>query len=247
MDQVKEFIDCRNKGFCTHCGALIRMEESSRDHVPTKGLLNPPYPENLPVVEVCRQCNAGFSSDEEYLIAFLGSVLTGSTKPDHVRFPTAAGILNRSPILKRRIDRSQTVQETLWGGPEMLWRPELDRIERVIVKNARGHVLYEIGEPMLGQPSHVWSCPIPTMRTQDVAQFENIPSLSVWPEVGSRMFVRGVLTFNAHENGRGVYIDDGWQDVQDAVYRYAVVPLPGQVLVKTVIYEYLATAVAWDV
>lgn len=247
MDQVKEFIDSRNKGFCIHCGASIRMEESSRDHVPTKGLLNRPYPENLPVVEVCRQCNAGFSSDEEYLIAFLGSVLTGSTRPDPVRFRTAAGILNRSHVLRRRIDRSQTIQETLWDGPEILWQPELDRIERVIVKNARGHILYEIGEPTLGQPSHVWSCPIPTMRTQDVAQFENVPSLTVWPEVGSRKFVRGVLTFNDHENGQRVYIDDGWQDVQDAVYRYAVVPLHGQVLVKTVIYEYLATGVAWDV
>ena len=199
------------------------------------------------MVEVCRQCNAGFSSDEEHLIAFLGSVLSGSTKPDPVRFRTAAGILNRSPVLRRRIDRSQTVQGDLWGSAEMLWKPELVRIERVIVKNARGHVLYEIGEPMLGQPSHVLSCPISTMRTQEVAQFENIPSLSVWPEVGSRMFVRGALTFNDHENGQGVYIDDGWQDVQDGVYRYAVVPLPGQMLVKTVIYEYLATEVAWDV
>lgn len=199
------------------------------------------------MVEVCRQCNAGFSSDEEYLIAFLGSVLTGSTRPGSVRFRTAAGILNRSPELKRRIDLSQTVQGTLWDGAEMLWRPELDRIERVVVKNARGHVLYEIGEPMSAQPSHVWSSPVSTMRTQEVAEFENIPSLSVWPEAGSRMFTRGVLTFDDHENGQGVYIDDGWQDVQNGVYRYAVVPLPGQVLVKTMIYEYLAIEVAWDV
>ena len=71
--------------------------------------------------------------------------------------------------------------------------------------------------------------------------------LSVWPEVGTRMMMRGVLTPNDPENGQGVYIDDGWQDVQDGVYRYAVVPLPGQVLVKTVIYEYLATEVVWDV
>ena len=247
MDQVKEFVDSRNKGFCIHCGESIRTAEANRDHVPTKGLLNPPYPENLPVVEVCRQCNAGFSSDEEYLIAFLGSVLSGSTRPDPVRFPTAASILARSPLLGRRIDRSQTVQGNLSGDAKVLWGPELDRIERVIVKNARGHILYEIGEPMLGQPSHVWSCPIPTMGTQQVAQFENIPMLSVWPEVGSRMMMRGVLTFNDPENGQGVYIDDGWQDVQDGVYRYAVVPLPGQVLVKTVIYEYMATEVVWDV
>ena len=47
MDQVKEFIDSRNKGFCIHCAASIKTEESTRDHVPTKGLLNPPYPGEL--------------------------------------------------------------------------------------------------------------------------------------------------------------------------------------------------------
>ena len=82
----------------------------------------------------------------------------------------------------------------------MLWRPELDCIERVIVKNVLGHVLYEIDEPLLGQPSCVWSSPVLTMRTQEVAKFENIPSQLAWPEVGSRMFVRGVLTFNDCEN-----------------------------------------------
>ena len=247
MEQVEEFIDSRNKGFCVHCGEWIGTTESNKDHVPTKGLLNPPYPENLPVVEVCKQCNGGFSSDEEYLIAFLGSMLSGSTRPDPVRFPTAAGILTRSPLLGRRIDRSRTVQRNLSGDAELLWEPELDRIERVIVKNARGHVLYEIGEPMLGQPSLVWSCPIPAMGTQQVAHFENIPLLSVWPEVGSRMMIRAALAFNNPNNGQRVHIGDGWQDVQDGVYRYAVAPLPGQMQVKTVINEYLATEVAWNV
>ena len=92
MDQLTDY-----KNFCIHCGSGLRSDESNRDHVPTKGLLNPPYPENLPVVEVCRPCNSGFSSDEEYLIAFLGSVLSGRTTPDPVRFPKAAGILARSP------------------------------------------------------------------------------------------------------------------------------------------------------
>ena len=67
------------------------------------------------------------------------------------------------------------------------------------------------------------------MGTQQVAQFEKTPPLSVWSEVGSRMMVRGVFAFNDPENGQGVYIDDGWQNVQDGVYRYAGAPLPGQV------------------
>ena len=159
MDQLTDYSDSRNKGLCINCGSGLRPEESNRDHVPTRGLLNAPYPENLPVVEVCRQCNSGFSSDEEYLIAFLGSVLSGSTTPVPVRFPAASGILTHTPRLRDRINRSQRVQATLWGHSDLLWEPELDRVERVIVKNARGHVLYELGEPMLERPSHVSVCP----------------------------------------------------------------------------------------
>ena len=246
MDQVKDFSDSRNKAFCVHCGDWLTVGESSKDHVPTKGLLDPPHTEHLPVVKVCRPCNSGFAADEEYLIAFLGSVLSGSTRPNPVRFPKAVNILNHSPRLQNRIERSRTVQGTLWGDTEVLWKPEIDRIERVIVKNARGHVLYEIGEPMFERPSHVSARPIPAMTTQQVDQFENIPPLIGWPEVGSRMMMRGILTFDHPENGREGYIDDGWLDVQDGVYRYAVIPISGQVLVKTVIYEYLAAEVVWD-
>ena len=175
MDQLTDYSDSRNKGFCIHCGSGLRPDGSNRDHVPTRGLLNPPYPENLPVVDVCRPCNSGFSSDEEYLIAFLSSLISGSTRPDPVRFPTASGILTHSPSLGNRIDRSRTVQGNLWGGVEVLWEPELDRIERVIVKNARGHVLYELGEPMFAQPSHVSVCPIQAMTTRQVDHFEQVP------------------------------------------------------------------------
>ena len=246
MDQLTDYSDSRNKGFCIHCGGGLRHDDSNRDHVPTRGLLNPPYPENLPVVEVCRQCNSGFSSDEEYLIAFLGSVLSGSMRPDPVRFPAASGILTHSPRLGNRIDRSRIVQGNLWGDVEVLWEPELDRIERVIVKNARGHVLFEINEPMLDQPSQVLAHPIPAMTPQQVDQFENIPTLTVWPEVGSRMMMRGSPIVSQQEDGEGIYIDDGWQDVQDDVYRYVVIPMSGQVIVRTVIYEYLATEVTWS-
>ena len=243
MDQLKDYSDSRNKGFCIHCGSGLRLEKSNRDHVPTKGLLNRPYPENLPVVEVCRECNSGFSSDEEYLIAFLGSVLSGSTKPDPIRFHTASGILTRSPRLGHRIDRSQTIQSTLWGNTEVLWSREMDRIQRVIVKNARGHVLYEMGEPMLEPPSHVSVCPIQAMTDEQVDQFEDVPHDSVWPEVGSRMMQRAVIVHSLG-NSQEVY-SDSWQDVQDDVYRYAVAQASGVILVRMVLREYLAAEVLW--
>ncbi len=225
MEQLTDYSDSRNKGFCIHCGSGLRHDDSNRDYVPTRGLLNPPYPENLPVVDVCRQCNSGFSSDEEYLIAFLGSVLSGSTRPDPVRLPTASDLLAHSPRLGNRIDRSRTVQGNLWGDAEVLWEPELDRIERVLVKNARGHVLYELGEPMLEQPSHVSVCPIQALTTHQVDQFENVPYGSVWPEAGSRMMQRALIV-HGPGGAQEVYFD-GWQDVQDGVYRYAVAQVSG--------------------
>ena len=244
MDQLTDYSDSRNKGFCIHCGGGLGSDESNRDHVPTRGLLNSPYPENLPVVEVCRQCNSGFSSDEEYLIAFLGSVLSGSTRPDPVRFPAASGILAHSPRLGNRIDRSRTVQGNSWGDVEVLWEPELDRIERVLVKNARGHVLYEIGEPMLEPPSHVSVCPIQALTPRQLEQFENVPRGTGWPEVGSRMMQRA---FIIHRPGdaQEVYFD-GWQDVQDGVYRYAVAQVSDGILVRMVLREHLAAEVLWD-
>ncbi len=244
MDQLTDYSDSRNKGFCIHCGSGLRPDDSNRDHVPTRGLLNPPYPENLPVVQVCRQCNASFSSDEEYLIAFLGSVLSGSTRPDPVRFPVASGILTHSPRLGNRIDRSRTVQGNLWGDVEVLWEPELDRIQRVIVKNARGHVLYEMGEPMFAWPSHVSVRPIQVMTARQIDQFENVPHGSGWPEVGSRMMQRAFIVHRP-AGSQEVYFDS-WQDVQDEVYRYAVAQASGGILVRMVLREYLAAEVVWD-
>ena len=244
MDQLTDYSDSRNKGFCIHCGSGLKPDDSNRDHVPTRGLLNPPYPENLPVVLVCRECNASFSSDEEYLIAFLGSVLSGSTRPDPVRFPTASGILTHSPRLGSRIDLSQTVQRNLLGDVEVLWDPEFDRIERALVKNARGHVLYEMGEPMLAQPFHVSVCPIQAMTAQQVDQFEDVPHGAGWPEMGSRMMQRAVIVHSLGDS-QEVY-SDSWQDVQDDVCRYAVTQGPSGILVRMVLREYLACEVGWD-
>ncbi len=63
MDPKKLFIDERLKGNCAYCGAVA----DSRDHIPSRVLLDEPYPENIPVAESCTKCNGGFSSDEEYL------------------------------------------------------------------------------------------------------------------------------------------------------------------------------------
>ena len=71
-------IPCPEKN---HSGRYIR------DHIPTKALLNPPYPEHLMDVGMCKECNSGFAKDEEYFSAFLASVISGSIEPDPTAVP----------------------------------------------------------------------------------------------------------------------------------------------------------------
>jgi hypothetical protein len=237
MDQIKEFVDDRQKAWCIHCGGWIEEPDTNDDHVPSKSLLRKPWPENLPTVRVCTTCNNKFSLDEEYLTVFLECVLCGSTDPDCHSNPKIGRALERTPKLKARIERSRTEYKTHDGKMRSVWKPETDRVNRVIVKNARGHAFYEYGEPLLTEPEHVLSAPLETMTSEEVDEFENVNSRGLWPEVGSRMLTR-VMT--------GQDLSEDWVIVQEGIYRYCIAQ-QGVMLVRTVLFEYLATEVHWGV
>jgi hypothetical protein len=236
MDQIEDFSDERQKAWCIHCGGWISNLKTNRDHVPTKALLRKPYPANFPVVQVCVACNSKFSSDEEYLAAFLGAVVSGSTEPGVLCNSSAARILRRKKWLRTEIESSKVVDTTLWGETRILWTPNYSRINPIIVKNARGHVFFEYGEPMLDDPAYVSSRPLASFTPSEQADFEAAGSVYLLPEVGSRMLTR-LFT--------GQDLVGPWVVVQDQVYRYAVAQ-EGGIRVRTVLSEYLATEVCWD-
>jgi hypothetical protein len=185
---------------------------------------------------VCKRCNSSFSFDEEYFIAFLGCVLAGSTEPEYQENPRVRDILERSPSLRTIIESSKKESPSADGNWRLDWNPEIDRIKRIVVKNARGHAFYEYAEPMLDDPSLVWLAPIGTLAAPIRGEFETIPEPVVWPEVGSRMLTRLVT---------GQNLSNGWIVVQEGIYRYAVTS-DSMVCVKSVLSEYLATEVRWN-
>ncbi|HET8774378.1 MAG TPA: hypothetical protein VFP80_11320, partial [Thermoanaerobaculia bacterium] len=76
MEQIKSFADERHAAFCAGCGGA----PETRDHVPSKVLLDEPYPENLPVVGVCASCNQGVSLDEEYTACVIECARLGARR-----------------------------------------------------------------------------------------------------------------------------------------------------------------------
>ncbi|HEY7769949.1 MAG TPA: hypothetical protein VIB55_17395, partial [Longimicrobium sp.] len=81
MDPRKLFLDERHSLYCAYCGDV----PSTADHVPSKVLLDQPFPENLPVVRCCITCNNRFSRDEPYVACLIECVISGSVDIDRVR------------------------------------------------------------------------------------------------------------------------------------------------------------------
>lgn len=226
MKQIKTFCDERLEGLCTYC----QGPAETTDHVPSKVLLDLPYPENLPVVPACYNCNQSFSLDEEYFACLIECALCGSTHIADIQRNKVREIFLKRPILRDRIEKARKII-----NGNVYFMPEQDRIRNVILKLARGHAKYENGEPQIGVPSSINITPITLMSESQHSTFFSHKSI-LWPEIGSRNMQRQIKSFNG--------ISDSWMDVQENNYTYSFALIPN-VSVRFLIRNYLACEVEW--
>lgn len=228
MEQLRNFGDCRQTGLCCYCG----RGTETRDHVPSRVLLDEPFPSNLPVVFACKECNGGFSLDEEYLACLIECVVCGTTNLNEIIRIKIKSILKSKPPLFLKIH--QACQQT---KNVMTFTAEMPRIKKVVLKLARGHAIYELNEPQLDEPTHLAFVPLLSMDPESRVNFEACPKSSIFPEVGSRSLQRIVV------------IDPGlslWITIQPERYRYLAYVDGGRTIIRIVIGEYLACEVAWN-
>lgn len=228
MEPLESFADQRLVAWCVHCGGATE----TRDHCPSRVLLDEPHPESLPYLPACESCNRGFSLDEEYVACLIECARTGSV--EDIRRPKIQRIFEHSPALAARITQARKVRES----GETLFAPEEPRARNVVLKLARGHAAYELSEPQYGEPAHVLITPLHIMTPEAHDHFETPPATSVWPEVGSRAMQRMAAALAPP----GI---SPWVEVQPGRYRYLAVA-EGAVLIRLVISEYLACEVIWE-
>lgn len=236
MEQKRDFADPRLLIGCTYCGGL----DDTRDHVPSRVLLDPPFPENLPVVKACFACNNGFSKDEEYVACLLEATLAGTTDPEQIGRPGVAEILRRAPALRARLERARVVRDG-----KVAFGVEEERVRNVVLKLARGHAAYDLSQPCRDAPATVWWAPRPLMSEAERDAFDASHVLGLFGEVGSRQMQRLVVaqvTVDAQQAG---FVVNDWVDVQDDVYRYLAIEEDDAITIKLVLREYLACQVTW--
>ena len=242
MDQLKDFADSRLLQGCIYCGGLT----DTRDHIPSKCILEQPYPINLPVVRCCDSCNQSFSKDEQYFICLLESVLCGSTYPEKISRSSVRRILEKSPALRQRIENSKTEV-----NGQIAFIPEMERINNVMLKLARGHAAFELSKLCRKEPDHFWCSPLILLTQEEQETFNAAHFPHVLGEVGSRNMQRlQVLQMtrfdeNGKEQNTGMLFND-WIDVQEDRYRFLAIDDLGQIVIKIVISEYFACEVSWS-
>jgi hypothetical protein len=230
MDPRQLYSDKRLTGFCVYCGGI----PETRDHVPSRVLLDEPFPQNLPVVECCADCNAGFSMDEAYLACFIECVLSGSTIPSNLKREKISRILSESTWLAKRIADSERTSDS----GEQLWSPEIERVRAVLLKLARGHIAYELSLPRTEEPLSINFAPLVLLNEEVVTDFLSHINTPLWPEIGSRAFIKEIkkMTWPCSDN---------WQVVQQGRYQYLVSQADGD-FVRILLSDYLACEVQWN-
>jgi hypothetical protein len=116
---------------CYFCGKL----SDSKDHIPSKNLLEKPYPKNLLTIPACVKCNQSFSLDEEY---FLNVLVEISDNPILVSRKEPGGSVYNARRRSKKL--SERIQDSLFQAQDgrIYFKTEEDRIKRVIEKNALG-------------------------------------------------------------------------------------------------------------
>jgi hypothetical protein len=230
MKQIKKFSDTRLDNCCIYCGEL----PDTRDHVPSKILLDKPYPENLPVVPSCLKCNQSFSKDEEYVACLIECTLRGTTDPEKIERIKIKEILLQKSNLRATLSQSMEVIDG-----QTFFKPNFERLKNVILKLSRGHATYENSDIHLEEPISISINinPIILMtKEQKEEYFSNQPILL--PEIGSRAFQR---IFEKDET-----VINKWIIVQEDKYLYSFSQNKSGLSIKILLWNYLACEVIWD-
>ena len=241
MDQLKDFADPRLIDGCIYCGGF----QETKDHVPSKVFLDRPLPTNLPVVPACRECNNGFSRDEEYVACLLEAVAVGTTDPDRVGRSVVADILRRSPELRSLIEAAKSGSEG-----QVIFSVDMGRVQNILLKLARGHAAYELSAVCRGDPTELNCGPLALLSDEEREVFNGVHVARLFGEVGSRSLQRQVVTqmslVSATGEGStlGLVVSD-WLDVQEGRYRYLTCQETNGIRVRIVIGEYLYCDVFW--
>jgi hypothetical protein len=136
----------RNITPCVYCGG---DEDMTRDHVPPRNLFPSPRPSNLITVPCCRECNRGFSRDDEFFRTAIACAECSSSHPEAVKLWNAK--------IRRQLTRGgrgairELIRQTFGtSGPVTTVNVKQTdlRLARCVKRIVKGLFFHDRGEPL---------------------------------------------------------------------------------------------------
>lgn len=221
---------------CIYCGTLA----TTREHIPSKAFLLEPYPENLPTIPACFECNNSYSEDEKYVACFL-DVLKSQIYSDYSQQEQTNIRLSKDEKLQRILKEEIRVDDG-----KVYYQPDERRIFRILLKLARCHAGFEFDHVNFDDTkANIWYDFSFNISGEVMLDFNLTPEMDKAPEVGSRGVVTPFVVQNV-ETGETVAFAF-WNEVQEDQYRYQVsLNEDGSITVKIVIFEFLHCKVTFE-
>jgi hypothetical protein len=226
VDPSQLFFDERWSHLCAYCG----QPPSTSDHIPSKVMLDKPYPAGLRVIQSCLRCNNELSKDEEFLACLISCAKSGSTEIEKQERESIRATLRHKPHILETISRNLPISHQCDAR---------ERIENAFKQFARGHYAFECAELLLDEPVEITFFVLEDLSHDSRLDFETIRSNQILPEIGSRMFLEAFVS-----SASTVSHVNGWIVPQENRYRYAI-ELDRRVTIKIVLNEYLAAQICW--
>lgn len=224
------YADDRLNDCCAFCGSYAETE----DHVPSRCFLDKPYPQNMPVVPCCKQCNHDFSEDEEYVSCLIDCMKAHTTNPDEIQREKTRKTLLHSIGLKERI--ASQIRD--FGG-ETIYDIEKERFKKIMRKLAFGHLAYENDSLSWDSTFNISMWLLPEMSDTQKQSFLEPYIGDLLPEVGSRGLLNNTVLISK-DNKECLFLSN-WKTFQENRYSYCVSPDSNRV--KFIIADYLAVEV----
>ncbi|MEA4987941.1 MAG: hypothetical protein VB095_07765 [Anaerovorax sp.] len=218
---------------CIYCG----KPANTREHVPSKAFLSEAFPDNLPTIPACFDCNNGYSNDEKYVSSYL-EILKSFIYEDYVIKPNICNRLEKDQCLKELIYNQIQKQDD-----KVKFTFDEERFINIIVKLARGHVAYELDYVDFDKFPRIWYRFEFQLAEEERREFDTIPLMDKAPEVGSRWTSHiGIIE---DESGLITTFSE-WNVVEDNTYRYNTYISDNRICVKFCIGEFLFCYLEWD-
>ncbi|MFC9540758.1 hypothetical protein ACFTQ7_12830 [Lysinibacillus sp. NPDC056959] len=234
-DRLRYRIENRKNRYteCIYCS----KESHTREHVPSKVFLQKPFPDDLPTLPACYECNNAFSK-KELLVSLLIQIMKKELLNNY-EFPESTnGRIEKNEGLLMKVKNIIATGDT----------SKLDSdIRSVLVKLARGHSVWDLSKGYYIDSDAVNhdSINVDYRFLHEMTQDEINDFLAVYivsrlplPEIGSRLFDTRLLVYQDDtENINEVIVL--WEEVQEGEYEYICYQFDNVIEVKIVINNFL--------